>query len=78
VVLSYVGWRNRASQTSSDGIVAWLVPGFFHLYFGSCFFILGFYQENKWMTLAACLNLLLGLIIHLGLKRRKKEALVGT
>jgi uncharacterized membrane protein len=78
VVLSYVGWRNRASQTSSDGIVAWLVPGFFHLYFGSCFFILGFYQENKWMTLAACLNLLLGLIIHLGLKGRKKEALVGT
>ncbi|WP_374950134.1 hypothetical protein [Mucilaginibacter sp.] len=30
-----------------------------------CFFILAFYRENHWMTIAAVVNLMLGLAVHL-------------
>jgi hypothetical protein len=29
-----------------------------------CFFAIGFYRENKWMTIATCLNLLVGIAVH--------------
>jgi uncharacterized membrane protein len=64
LILSYLGWRKREVQSLRIPSGSWIVPSFFHLYFGGCFFLLGFYQENKWMTLAACLNILLGLVIR--------------
>ena len=45
--------------------LAYGVPGWFHFFFFTGFFLFGFYGENPWMTLAACVNLGVGVIIHL-------------
>jgi hypothetical protein len=73
LILSYLGWQKRNVLTSSTPSASWLVPSFFHLYFGGCFFFLGFYLENKWMTWAACLNILVGFLIHLRLHSRENK-----
>lgn len=66
VLLSIFGWTNRQPPFARRlTTVEWLVPAFFHGYFGTVFFVLGFYLENKWMTLAAAVNILIGLAIHL-------------
>ncbi len=57
------GWRKRGRGEAIPA-VAWLVPGWFHLYFFCCLFLAGFYTENRWMTLAASINLLIGIVIH--------------
>jgi hypothetical protein len=57
--------RRQQSRPIQMTSIEWLVPAFFHIYFGGTFFVLGFYTENHWMTLAAILNLLVGLSIHL-------------
>ncbi len=58
------GWRKKTVAAESLPAIAWWVPGWFHLFFTGCFFLLGFYAENIWMTIAACVNLLLGIVIH--------------
>ncbi len=58
-------WRRKTVSPGSLPAIAWAVPGAFHLLFFGCFFIFGFYLENKWMTIAAVVNLLVGLGLHL-------------
>ncbi len=45
-------------------VISWLVPVWFHIFFFAWLFIAGFYIENRWMTLASALNVVLGIIIH--------------
>lgn len=58
------GWRNRNVAPDKIPAIAWFVPAWFHAFFFAVFFIVGFYLENRWMTIAACVNLLIGVIIH--------------
>jgi len=69
------GWRYKAVKAESLPAVTWWVPGCCHLLFISCFFGLGFYLENKWMTVAAVVNVLIGVALHLGpfLKKKAKD-----
>jgi hypothetical protein len=64
VLLAYGGWRKKQVPATRIPAVAWWVPGWFHLFFAACFFLLGFYMENKWMTMAASVNLLAGIVLH--------------
>jgi hypothetical protein len=59
------GWRKRTGPAGNIPAVAWFVPGWFHFFFFACLFVCGFYTESNWMTAAACINLLIGIIIHL-------------
>jgi hypothetical protein len=77
LVLSIDGWTKR-HEPGPDRmlVIEWLVPAFFHCYFIACFFVLGFYAENTWMTVAAVINILIGIGIHLFLmpKSTKKAS----
>lgn len=59
------GWRKKKVDAGKIPSIAWLVPAWFHTCFFGCLFILGFYLENKWLTIAACVNLLIGMVIHM-------------
>lgn len=64
LALTVWGWRKRQpAQWALDPVAQW-VPCWFHLFFVFCFFALGFYRENPWMTAAAGINLLAGIAIH--------------
>jgi uncharacterized membrane protein len=63
-VLLYRGWRKRRALRPRMPPATWLVPGWFHLFFFSCLFLVGFYRENAWMTAASCASLLLGILVH--------------
>ncbi len=65
IILVTAGWKKRRIDGQKLPAIVWWVPGWFHIFFTGCFFILGFYQENHWMTIAAIVNLLFGLFIHL-------------
>lgn len=58
------GWRQRRQSAEKLHPLAKWVPGWFHIFFVYCFFALGFYRENKWMTIATGLNLLIGIAVH--------------
>jgi hypothetical protein len=64
ILLTFWGWHKKPVPAGKIPGIAWLVPGWFHFSFFSCFFIVGFYTENKWMTIAACVNFLIGIVIH--------------
>jgi len=69
------GWRKRKVKASTISTVTWLVPAWFHVCFFACLFILGFYAENKWLTIASCINLIIGIAIHvLPVRFRTKTA----
>jgi hypothetical protein len=75
VVLVFFGWRRKQVTASRLPVLTWIAPFWFHLFFVGCFFILDFYEENRWLTVATCLNLFVGLILHtapLALKRNKE------
>ncbi|WP_446742925.1 carotenoid biosynthesis protein [Silvibacterium acidisoli] len=65
LVLAISGWRKRKTAVTNPVAITTWVPGWFHGYFAFCFFVLGFYRESHWMTMAALLNILLGMAIHL-------------
>ena len=65
LALFLAGWQRRRKPAHAMTAVALWVPGWFHLFFISCFFVLGFYRENTSMTVLACTNVLIGLAIHL-------------
>ena len=65
VILAVRGWRTRGRIKAALPRITLWAPGWFHLFFGFCFFALGFYRENGWMTLAAVANILTGVTIHL-------------
>jgi len=82
-VLAGLGWPRRRLPAASPPSVALWVPGWFHLFFAFCFFTLGFFRENPWMTAAAVVNLLIGIAIHLapygaGPQRRQLRCLTPT
>jgi hypothetical protein len=58
------GWAKRKGPAARMPALALLVPGWFHLYFTACFFLLGFWRENVWMTAAGCVNLGIGAVAH--------------
>jgi hypothetical protein len=60
-----LGWRRRCLPSAPLPSIALWVPCWFHGFFLFCFFALGFFHENRWMTSAALANLFLGIAIHL-------------
>lgn len=78
VILIWAAWHKRSASAGKIPGVAWLVPGWFHFSFFSCFFIVGFYTENPWMTAAACVNLLVGIAIHTMPVSFKRKAIKET
>jgi len=72
LVTVIVGLRKRQYPVTAMPSITWIVPGWFHLFFISCLFVLGFYTENTLLTVIALLNLLLGMGIHM-LPFRKKR-----
>jgi len=65
LLLAAFGWRKHQRRDRPLAFVAQWVPCYFHFFFVFCFFALGFYRENKWMTTAALINVLLGTVVHL-------------
>lgn len=72
-ILTVWGWNKKPKTGGSIPGIAWWVPGWFHVFFFCTFFIVGFYIENKWMTIAAVVNLLIGIAIHVVPAIRRKE-----
>ena len=64
LALFLVGWRRRKRPAHTMAAVALWVPVWFHVFFMTCFFGLGFYRENPLMTAVACANVFVGLAIH--------------
>ena len=65
LLLLFAGWRHRRRPAQVMSAVALWVPSWFHLFFITCFFVLGFYRESAVMTTVACMNVVFGLGIHL-------------
>lgn len=68
-ILLAIAWRGGIKRRRSERrrvppIAVW-VPVWFHAYFGIALFALGFFRENKWMTLVAIVNVAMGLMVHL-------------
>ncbi len=63
-IMAATGWRKRKPSNLTMPVISWLVPVWFHIFFFAWLFIAGFYIENRWMTLASALNVVLGIIIH--------------
>lgn len=57
-------WPKKTVSAENIPAVAWLVPGWFHLFFFANLFIFGFYKEQLWMTVASCISLLAGIALH--------------
>ncbi len=76
--LAIAGWGKRKVIAERLPAIAWLVPGWFHLFFIACFFVLGFYKENNWMCAAACINLLIGIAIHVFPSSFKRKSTVSN
>ena len=64
LVLAGLGWRRRRLPTAPLPPIALWVPCWFHFFFAFCFFALGFFHENRWMTSAGLVNIFLGIAIH--------------
>ena len=70
-ILIIIGWRRKGKSTGAS-FVTWLVPVYFHIFFFTWLFLGSFYTENIWLVIAACTNLIIGLIIHtVALKNNK-------
>jgi hypothetical protein len=70
ILLVTTRWRSRTVSNIEMPALAWWVPAWFHVYFFVLLWVCGFYSEQKWMTLAACINLLIGVVLHsIGLRR---------
>jgi uncharacterized membrane protein len=64
VALVIRGWSRRQPSARKPHPLAIWAPGWFHVFFVFCFFALGFYRENVWMTLATVISILIGFLIH--------------
>lgn len=69
LVFSARAWRQRRPSGEATHPLAQWVPGWFHVFFLCCFFALGFYRENQWMTIATVVNFLIGIAVHCFLMR---------
>ena len=77
IALTVLGWFKRQPSTQPLAPVARWVPCWFHFFFLLCFFVLGFYRENPWMTAAACLNGLIGVAMHLAPGKLRASTSLG-
>lgn len=78
VAIVAFGWPKRHGSIATLPPVALWAPAWFHVFFVGCFFGFGFYRENRWMTAAAVINILLGIAIHLYPYRlRTREKALG-
>jgi uncharacterized membrane protein len=75
LVLAIAGWTKRTRPAFPIPAIATWVPCWFHLFFIACFFGLGFYRENHWMTAIACANIAVGILIHLAPLRLRARSL---
>jgi hypothetical protein len=69
-------WSKRKVAAKNLSALTWLIPGWFHLFFFASLFICGFYTEQLWMTVASCINLVIGIALHiwpLSLVKTKSE-----
>jgi len=64
LLLIFFGWKSRRPSAEPLSPLAQWVPGWLHVFFAFCFFALGFYRENKWMTLVTGINFLIGIGLH--------------
>jgi uncharacterized membrane protein len=64
LVVTLRGWSKYRPLAKEMHPLARWVPAWFHFFFVYCFFAIGIYRENKWMTIAACLNFLIGIAVH--------------
>ncbi len=69
VMLAVLGWRRRRLPTAPMPSITLWVPCWFHIFFAFCFFALGFFQENRWLTWAGLANIFLGIAIHFAPRR---------
>lgn len=68
VLMAVIGWQRRErGRNQILPVVTWLVPGWFHIYFGIWFFSAGFYLESTAMTGWTIANLVAGVVIHIWL-----------
>ncbi len=67
VLIVLTGWGMRRYKAIDMRLpaISWLVPLWFHLFFFTWLFMGGFYKENVWLVIAAVINVLLGIGIHL-------------
>ena len=78
LVLAGLGWRKRRLPTAPLPAIALWVPSWFHSFFAFCFFALGFFRENGWMTSAALVNIFLGIAVHFAPYRAGTRMKVDT
>jgi hypothetical protein len=65
IIIAAVGMQTRKAPQPGLPVVTWLVPMWFHLFFFTWLFIGGFYIENVWLVIAATLNFLLAIGVHI-------------
>ena len=65
IVVAGRGKRRKKAPQSTLSVITWLVPIWFHLFFFAWLFIGGFYRESVWLVIAATLNMLLGISLHI-------------
>jgi uncharacterized membrane protein len=64
LALAIYGWFRRTPRAQSMPPLATWTPAWFHVFCISCFFGLGFFHENRWMTAVAVANVIVGLGLH--------------
>ncbi len=62
--IAFWGLRKRTASKPALPAITWLVPVWFHFFFFAWLFLGGFYHENRWLVIAAVVNLVLGIGIH--------------
>lgn len=57
-------WNEKSRSKYKLSVLAWYVPAWFHMYFGVCFLVLGFYKENVLMSAVTAQNQMISIVIH--------------
>lgn len=72
ITMALRGLRKIKPTGEAQPLIAWLVPLWFHLFFFTWLFLEGFYEENIWLVIAATVNMLIGVGIHIAASERKR------
>ncbi len=79
LIFLFIIGRRKKRISEAVPFITWLVPAYFHIFFFAWLFTGGFYTENSWMVAAACINLVLGFVIHsAALKKNTGECLATS
>ena len=66
--------KRKTTITEKLSLPGWIVPAWFHGYFFIWFFLAGFNNENKWMTIFALINLVICIFLHFKYLMRKAKS----